>query len=54
LLANGGLKLRDVGTTDAGDYLCEAVNGVGNGIWKSIRLVVHGKPFSYTFYYLFA
>ncbi|ODM92162.1 Down syndrome cell adhesion molecule-like protein Dscam2 [Orchesella cincta] len=40
LREDGALKILQVGETDASNYICEAVNGVGSGISKSIRLDV--------------
>ncbi|CAL8129128.1 unnamed protein product [Orchesella dallaii] len=40
LMGDGSLKILQVEETDGGNYVCEAINGVGNGISKSIRLDV--------------
>ena len=42
--SDGSLRVRSVEPADAGTYVCEAVNGVGSSLSKSIRLDVNGKP----------
>ncbi|CAG7728109.1 unnamed protein product, partial [Allacma fusca] len=38
---DGSCRVRNVESTDAGSYTCDAINGVGNGLSKSIRLDVN-------------
>ena len=42
-LENGSLTIREVTTDDAGGYLCEAGNGVGQELSRVVRLTVHVK-----------
>lgn len=40
---NGTLTLENVKAHDSGQYECEANNGLGKPLKKSITLTVHGK-----------
>lgn len=40
---NGTLTFSNVGARDAGQYQCEANNGLGKPLRKMITLTVHGK-----------
>ena len=41
-LENGSLVIREVGKEDAGQYMVQAINGVGPGISLVVRLTVNG------------
>ena len=41
--ADGSLTLRGVVERDAGDYSCQADNGVGSPLRRSVRLTVTGQ-----------
>jgi hypothetical protein len=41
VLEDGSLKLEDIEAMDGSSYVCEAQNGVGPGLEKSIRLHVN-------------
>ncbi|KAL1414493.1 hypothetical protein MTO96_000895 [Rhipicephalus appendiculatus] len=43
MFENGSLIINDVEPKDAGQYLCEATNGIGVGISTVVRLSVHGR-----------
>ncbi|XP_054724764.1 cell adhesion molecule Dscam2-like [Uloborus diversus] len=43
-LENGSLSLQEVGESDAGLYLCQALNGIGAGISKVVTLTIHTPP----------
>jgi len=50
ILEDGSLVIQDVNSKDEAYYTCEAGNGVGTGIQKSIRLSVIGiKEFKVSF-----
>ena len=40
---NGSLVITNARPQHAGQYLCEATNGVGGGLSALISLTVHGK-----------
>ncbi|XP_071040101.1 cell adhesion molecule Dscam1 isoform X2 [Parasteatoda tepidariorum] len=44
ILVNGSLSFRNIESTDAGFYLCEANNGVAVGLSKVVRLTVQRPP----------
>lgn len=43
ILVNGSLNFPSVEMSDEGYYLCEANNGVGEGLSTVVRLTVHSK-----------
>ncbi|GFU65149.1 hypothetical protein TNCV_4056191 [Trichonephila clavipes] len=43
VLENGSLVIRDVEKQDAGSYLCEASNGVGESLAEVVKLSVNEK-----------
>ncbi|KAH7953228.1 hypothetical protein HPB49_006296 [Dermacentor silvarum] len=43
MFENGSLIINDVEPKDAGQYLCEATNGIGVGLSTVVRLSVHGE-----------
>lgn len=43
ILVNGSLNFPSVELSDEGYYLCEANNGVGEGLSTVVRLTVHSK-----------
>lgn len=43
VLSNGSLHLMDVHMDDGGEYECIASNGIGDGIRKSVSVLIHGK-----------
>ncbi|KAM7292171.1 Down syndrome cell adhesion molecule homolog [Ixodes scapularis] len=42
ILENGSLSIREADRKDGGQYMCQAINGVGPGISTVVRLDVHG------------
>ncbi|GFQ96052.1 down syndrome cell adhesion molecule-like protein Dscam2 [Trichonephila clavata] len=40
---NGSLSITDATESDAGYYLCQASNGIGQGLSKVVRLKVYSK-----------
>lgn len=49
VLVNGSLVIESVRQEDQGQYLCEAGNGIGEGLSSVVTLTVNGKtPSSYT------
>ncbi|XP_046679180.1 Down syndrome cell adhesion molecule-like protein Dscam2 isoform X2 [Homalodisca vitripennis] len=45
LLGNGSLLLQNVKEDREGFYLCQATNGIGNGIGKVVQLKVNSSPY---------
>lgn len=41
-LENGSLTIREVSEENSGEYMCQAVNGVGPGASTVIHLTVNG------------
>ena len=41
-LENGSLVIREASKSDAGRYMCQALNGVGPGVSVVVKLTVHG------------
>ncbi|XP_071042028.1 cell adhesion molecule Dscam2-like [Parasteatoda tepidariorum] len=42
-LRNGSLIINNLKYQNAGEYICEAKNGIGNALQKKITIKVHGK-----------
>jgi hypothetical protein len=40
---NGSLSLLDARESDSGYYLCQATNGIGQGLSKVVKISVHGE-----------
>lgn len=43
---NGSLNVLDARDSDAGHYMCQALNGVGPGLSKVVRVIINGEYFT--------